>query len=116
MPPEVDEDELELLDDELELLEEELELLDDELELLLEPLQLAACGLLPVTWRLSIFANPSPVVACKRIRWLPALKLILADAVFQVSHEPVPAKLTAEPAEPLSTMGCPARLVPPPFA
>lgn len=86
---------LELLDDELELLEEL-----DELE---EPLllQSAACGLPPlpsISCMLSIFARPPLVVACKRMRWLPALgKLTVVDAVFQVDQPPVAGKLTLEP-------------------
>ena len=112
-------DELELLLElELPELEDELELeellLEDELELV--PLQLAACGSLPVISRLSIFPRPLLLVACKRMRWLPALKLMLVDAVLQVAHAPVPGKLTAEPAALPFTSGCAVRFVLEPFA
>ena len=102
----MEEDELLELDDELD---DELELLlDDELDVVV-PLQLAACGLLPVICKLSIFAKPPLVVACKRMRWLPLVKLTVADAVLQVVHAPVPGKLTLETTVLPSTITDPVR-------
>ena len=63
---------LELVDEDVVPLELDEELLLDELELLLlddeelVPPQVAACGLLPLNCRLSMFAKPPPVFACRR--------------------------------------------------
>lgn len=96
----LDEDEDELLvvlEPELELLELELELLELEEELLVVepptgPLQLPAPTPLPEICRLSIFARPALVVACKRSRLLPATRFTEAVALAQVAQAPVPAK------------------------
>jgi hypothetical protein len=119
-------DELELLEDELELLDEELELLleelDDELEeeLLLDepvPLQLAACGLLPLTVIVSMFAKPALCVDCRRMRWLPAFKLMLVPlVVLQLFQAPVPGKLRPVATVPPFTINCAVRLAVVPLA
>jgi hypothetical protein len=83
----------------LELLLEE-ELLE-ELEELDVPPQLAACGLLPVTVMLSIFARPLAVVACNRMLLTPAFRFAvtreLLDAVVpQFVQAPVAANARGE--------------------
>jgi hypothetical protein len=87
----------ELLELELDELLEELEL--EELELLevveppIGPLQLPPLAPTPVTLIQSTLAKPPLVVACKRIRLLPATSdTFTAGVVVQVVHEPVVAK------------------------
>lgn len=97
--------ELELLDEDELLLDELDELLDDELDddELDEPPQSAALGLMPVIDRLSMFANPPLVVACRRMVLKPAFRFTVTEPESaQLVHEPVPGMLTLDTVAPLT--------------